>query len=146
MLPLLLVLVVCFGVSHGQAYCQCGGPLFTLDPQRQCLTAGNYGVWNSCFTCPILNASGAFFYCAPMYALGKANCAVGRQTAMDACQAFGGDPLSSNFVCADSAGSNLSQIIACNATGVGPTADGAKLAPYDILMLVGLFLFCYVTL
>lgn len=147
-----LILSLPVGMVKGQGYCQCGPALFRNDPLQLCMTSSQYGVQNSCFTCPVVNTSGSFFLCFPMYQLGYGSCAAGYQASVVACQAVGGDTQSSGFFCVDSVGPNQSQVQACPAFTVppsaptAPTSDGYAMTPYDSLTLIGVLLFCYVTM
>lgn len=134
-------------LTSAQQYCRCSGG-FVYDPLRECLHAGDYGVENSCYTCPVTNASGTFYFCGSARAQGFLCITPGSLAVRQAaCVALGGNPSSSEFRCVDSAGANKSQ--AC--TGVtaapteAPTSDAASLTPYGALMTVGLLLFCYAT-
>lgn len=165
---LLLLLTICYS-ANAQNYCKCGGPQFIYDPAGECLSSATFDVQNSCYTCPVINATGTYFFCGSVFGLGKAGCGVsGALAAMQAaCTAFGGNINSQLFTggCLDNGGLNQSQVLACTAptapivaTPVGPvspsvaattatpTSDTMSLTPYDTLLLFGILLFCYVTM
>ena len=153
MVPLLFVCLVLSAVN-AQAYCRCGSPQFVLDMAQQCFTSASYDVQNACFNCPVSNTSGTFYFCASLYGLGYAVCGQsGALAAMQqACTAIGGNPASSAFICRTSAGTNQSQVQACSTPSapisVPPSAPSAatSMTPYDALLVIGLVLFCYVTM
>lgn len=160
---MLLLLIAFLYSASAQNYCKCGGPQFAYDPQQQCLSSATYDVQNSCFICPVINGTGTYFFCGSVFGLGKAGCGVsGALAAMQtACSSFGGNINSQLFTggCLDNGGLNQSQVQACttptapivvapvspSATTAIPTSATMALSPYDTLLLLGILLFCYVT-
>jgi len=94
------------------------------DPLQLCMTSGNYDVQNSCFVCPVQNATAKYYYCDSLYRRGFGVCGQsGAVAAMKAaCLALGGDVNSPDFRCLDTAGTNQSQVIACSGFTAAPTA------------------------
>jgi hypothetical protein len=150
--PFFLLVCLLAASVRAQGYCQCQAGGFVNDPLQQCMTSGNYDVQNSCFVCPVQNATAKYYYCRSLYALGFGVCGQsGAITAMKAaCAAIGGDTSSSDFRCLDSSGLNKSQAVACSGvtaaptvpTTPAPTSDANRTdTPYALLLTVGLILF-----
>jgi hypothetical protein len=153
---MLLLLITFLYTANAQNFCHCSTP-FAYDPLQQCLSSATYDVQNSCYICPVINATGTYFFCDSVFRLGKAGCGVsGALAAMQsACAAFGGNINSQLFTggCLDNGGLNQSQVQACTTptapivvTTATPTSATMALTPYDTLLLSGILLFCYVTM
>jgi hypothetical protein len=113
----LLVLAIINGEVQGDpAYCLCSQK-FVYDPTAgvDCRSSGTYGLSNACYSCPVVNASGIFYYCGSLPYLGYGFCEQAGALAarMANCAAIGGDTSLTSFVCTDSFGPNNSQWTAC---------------------------------
>jgi len=119
---LAILLLASLRPAQAQGYCQCG-KRFQYDPTNLCLTSASYNVQNSCYVCPVINASGEFHFCDSLYGLGFGDCAQSGALAarQAACTAFGGNIAASAFQCLNSAGTNQSQVIACTTPSAPPT-------------------------
>ena len=126
--------------AHAQTYCLCTQE-FVYDPNGDCLNSANYGLENSCFRCPVTNASGTFNYCGSLPYLGFLSCGQnGAKAARDAaCTAFGGDIAAGSYACLFNAGTNKSQTTAC--ASLAPTTPTNAGSMPGILTSLGLFLF-----
>jgi hypothetical protein len=121
--PLLLVLqFVRLALGTTPTYCLCT-QLFVYDPNGDCSKSAQYGVENACFTCPIVNATGTFYYCGSMVYLGYGACnTVGALAARNsACDSIGGNTGLTSYTCTTSTGTDKSQLSACGAPTQAPS-------------------------
>lgn len=154
---MILVLFSLFAYAvYAQGYCQCQSGGFVNDPLQQCLTSANASVQNTCFVCPVTNATAKYYYCDSLLRRGFSGCGQpGAIAAMKAaCEAIGGDTSSSDFRCLANAGTDKSQVNSCSnftaaptsPTGVTTTASPTSDAPnkhstsYILFMTIGLML------
>jgi hypothetical protein len=115
----LVVLVSVFAVTSADpTYCLCTQE-FVYDPLDACGSSGTYNLENACYRCPVVNATGTFYFCGslPYGGYGACNQAGALAYRQAQCSAIGGNPSLTSFVCYTTTGANKSQTTGCN-TGV----------------------------
>lgn len=133
---LLLIVLVIVTTRADPTYCLCTQE-FVYDPTGECGSSGTYNLENACYRCPVVNATGTFYFCGslPYGGYGACNQAGALAYRQVQCSAIGGDPSLTSFVCYTTTGTNKSQTTGCN-TGVpvatttnAPTSSAPSIAP-----------------